>query len=204
MVLGTRYDESGVAEGERVIRALCQHPSTARFVATKLVTHFISDDPPPAAVGRVERTFRSSHGDLKAVARALVDEPDAWREGARKFRTPQDWLVAVLRAAGASEIGPNAPAVLRQLRQPLWAPPSPKGFGDGIQEWADPDSLLNRGELSRTLSRSPWLRGIDPRALLDVMETSDTDPLRALVADTSSPGDERVALALAGPAFQWR
>ena len=41
--------EDGVAEGERAIRALCRHPSTARFVATKLVAHFVSDDPPAAA-----------------------------------------------------------------------------------------------------------------------------------------------------------
>ncbi len=100
-VLGQRYSEAGVEEGERVIRALCRHPSTARFVATKLVTHFVSDEPPAAAVDRVARVFRSTDGDLKAVARALVDEPEAWRDDARKFRTPQDWFVAVLRAFGA-------------------------------------------------------------------------------------------------------
>ena len=88
------------------------------------------------------------------MARALVDDPEAWREDARKFRTPQDWFVAVLRAFGASEASPNAPVVLRQLRQPVWSPPSPKGFGDALQEWADPDSLLNRGELARTISRA--------------------------------------------------
>ena len=38
--------EDGVAQGERVIRDLCRHPSTAQFVATKLVTHFVADDPP--------------------------------------------------------------------------------------------------------------------------------------------------------------
>jgi uncharacterized protein (DUF1800 family) len=203
-VLRQRYDEAGVAEGERVIRALCRHSSTARFVATKLVTHFVSDNPPAAAVDRVEQVFRSSDGDLKAVARALVDEPDAWRDGNRKFRTPQDWLVAVLRAGGATEVRANTPALLRQLRQPLWSPPSPKGFGDAMQEWADPDSLLNRGELARTLSRMPWLRDLDPRTLLDVVDAPDGNPLRTLVADTAIPSDERVALALASPAFQWR
>jgi uncharacterized protein (DUF1800 family) len=47
-VLNERYKEDGLAEGEHAIRALCRHPSTARFVATKLATHFISDDPPAA------------------------------------------------------------------------------------------------------------------------------------------------------------
>jgi len=203
-VLKQRYKEAGAAEGERAIRALCGHPSTAKFVATKLATHFISDDPSPAAVDRLARAFRSSEGDLKAVALAIVDEPDAWREDARKFRTPQDWFVAVLRAFGSMEVNPNAPVVLRQLRQPLWAPPSPKGFGDTMQEWADPDSLLNRGELARTISRLPSVAAVDPRSLVDVVDVPAGNPLQTLIADASIPARERVALAIAGPAFQWR
>jgi uncharacterized protein (DUF1800 family) len=203
-VLGQRYQDSGIQEGERVIRALCRHPSTAQFVATKLVTHFVSDEPPAAAIERVARVFRSTDGDLKAVARALVDEPEAWREDTRKFRTPQDWLVAVQRALGASDASPNAPVVLRQLRQPVWSPAAPKGFGDALQEWADPDSLLNRGELARTIAKLPSLRGLDPRSLADVVDVPAGNPLHAVLADTSITAPERIALAVAGPAFQWR
>ena len=203
-VLKQRYSEGGVSEGEHVIRALCRHPSTAQFVATKLVTHFVSDEPPAAAVERVARVFRSTDGDLKAVSRALVDEPEAWRADARKFRTPQDWFVAVLRGLGASDATPNAPVVLRQLRQPVWSPAAPKGFGDGLQEWADPDSLLNRGELARTLSKLPSVRGLDPQSLADVVDVPTSNPLHAMLADNSISPPERIALAVAGPAFQWR
>jgi uncharacterized protein (DUF1800 family) len=203
-VLNQRYNEAGIEEGERVIRALCRHPSTAQFVATKLITHFVSDEPPAAAVERVARVFRSTDGDLKAVARALVDEPDAWRDETRKFRTPQDWFVAVLRAVGASDASPNAPVVLRQLRQPVWSPAAPKGFGDALTEWADPDSLLNRGELARTISKQPVIGGLDPQALTDVVDVPPGNPLHAMLADTSISAPERVALAIAGPAFQWR
>jgi uncharacterized protein (DUF1800 family) len=203
-VLGERYGEAGVAEGERAIRALCQHPSTVRFVARKLVTHFVSDEPPAAAVDRIAQVFRSSDGDLRAVAQALVELPEAWSEDARKFRTPQDWFVAVLRAFGSSDVNNNAANILRQLRQPVWSPASPKGYGDLMQEWADPDSLLNRGELARSLTSRPAMRNMDPRRLLDVVEVPDGNPLHGLLADNSIPAHERVALALAGPAFQWR
>jgi uncharacterized protein (DUF1800 family) len=203
-VLEERYEEAGLAEGERAIRALCRHPSAARLVATKLAAHFVSDDPHAGTVERLAHAFRSSGGDLKVVARALVDEPEAWHEDARKFRTPQDWFVAVLRAFGSTDVYPEAPAVLRQLRHPLWSPPSPKGFGDGMQEWADPDSLLNRGELARTISRLPSVAEIDPRSLLDAVDVPAGSPLHAMVADTSIPAAERVALAISGPAFQWR
>jgi uncharacterized protein (DUF1800 family) len=203
-VLGVRYIEAGEDEGERVIRALCNHPSTARFVATKLVRHFVTDEPPPAAVDRIARVFRESKGDLRAVSLALVDLPDAWSDGARKFRTPQDWLVAVLRAFSTTDVSDATMPLLRQLRHPLWSPQSPKGFGDTTQEWADPDSLLNRAELARTVARRLRAQRIDPRSLLDVLDVPSADPLRSLLSDNSISVDERIALALAGPAFQWR
>lgn len=203
-VLGARYDEAGVAEGERAIRALCRHPSTARFVATKLVTHFVSDAPPAAAVDHVARAFRDTDGDLKAVAAALVDLPQAWADDARKFRTPQDWLVAVLRAFDAPDVNVQLVQVLRQLRHPLWSPQAPKGFADTVQEWADPDSLLNRAELARTVARRLSRQASDVGALLDVVDLPPADPLPQLVSDQTIAADERIALALAAPAFQWR
>ena len=203
-VLGVRYGEAGVEEGERVIRALCRHQSTAKFIATKLVTHFVSDDPPAQAIDRLARRFRDTDGDLRAVATSLVDLQEAWDERTRKFRTPQDWLIAVLRAFNATEVNETVMPLLRQLRHPLWSPQAPKGFGDKTQEWADPDSLLNRAELARTVARRLRARRVDPRGLLDLVDISSSDPLNGFLADNSIPADERIALALAGPAFQWR
>ena len=203
-LLGARYGEHGASEAERAIKVLCAHPSTARFVARKLVAHFVSDEPPAGAVDRVADTFRSSGGDLSAVAGALIELPDAWQEDRRKFRAPQDWLVAVFRALGTSDVRENVGPLLRQLRQPLWSPQAPKGYGDTMQEWADPDSLFNRGELARTIARLPAVRDVDPVSLLGVVDVSASTPLSSMLADTSITRDERIALALAGPAFQWR
>lgn len=203
-VLGVRYREAGEAEGERVIRDLCRHPATARFLATKLARHFVADDPPAAAVTRLEGVWLESEGDLGQVSRALVDLPEAWDPGTRKFRPPQEWLVAVLRAVGATEVPAPALPILRQLRQPLWAPPSPQGYLDTTRDWADPDGLLNRGELARTLARRVADLRLDPRRMTEVVETAADDPLPDLLADAGIPPDQRLALAFASPAFQWR
>ncbi|CAA9313510.1 MAG: hypothetical protein AVDCRST_MAG89-1276 [uncultured Gemmatimonadetes bacterium] len=96
------------------------------------------------------------------------------------------------------------PRALRQLRHPLWSPPAPRGFGDAMQDWADPDALLNRAELARTLGRRMAGAGPDPRALLDVVEVPPVDPVRAMLSDSRIAPGERIALALAAPAFQWR
>jgi uncharacterized protein (DUF1800 family) len=203
LLLGTRYDEAGEEEGTRAIRALCRHPSTARFVAAKLVRHFVADSPPPDAVAAVAGAFTTSDGDLRETARALVDLPQAWNSDHRKFRTPQDWLIAVLRALSADRPVDALPPLLRQLRHPLWSPAAPNGFGDTTQEWADPDSLLNRAELARTLARR-LPRTFDPHQLLDVVDTAASDPLRVMLADAAVPAEDRIALAIASPAFQWR
>ncbi|MCC6162275.1 MAG: DUF1800 domain-containing protein [Acidobacteria bacterium] len=204
VLLGTRYREAGADEGVHAIRALCRHASTARFVARKLVAHFVSDTPPQSAVDRLARVFSDTHGDLRAVSAALVDLPEAWTSDARKFRTPQDWLVAVLRAFGANDVTDRQVSLLRQLRHPLWSPQAPKGFGDTTQEWADPDALLNRAELSRSVARRLQAAPPDPRVLVDVVDVADDDPLRPLVADTTISAPERLALTLASPVFQWR
>jgi uncharacterized protein (DUF1800 family) len=202
-LLGARYEEAGEEEGTRAIRALCRHPSTARFVATKLVRHFVADSPPADAVAAVARTFTDTAGDLRETARTLVGLPQAWDGEQRKFRTPQDWVIAVLRSLSADRVSEALPPLLRQLRHPLWSPAAPNGFGDTTQEWADPDSLLNRAELARSIARR-MPPAFDPRALLDVVDIGASDPLRGMLADAAIPAEDRVALAIASPAFQWR
>jgi len=203
-VLGVRYRESGLREGEEVIRDLCALPATARFVATKLVTHFVDDAPPASAVDRIASVFLESKGDLREVSHALIELEEAWDPISRKFRTPQEWVVAALRALGSREAPPLLVQALTQLRQPLWAPISPKGFGDSIGDWADPNSLLSRAELARTLTQRVRRTRMDPAELVGVVELAADDPLAVILADTSIPANERMALAIGGPAFQWR
>src|SRR6185295_10677947 len=45
-VLGMTIPSAGIKEAEQVIGTLVTHPSTARFISTKLVRRFIADDPP--------------------------------------------------------------------------------------------------------------------------------------------------------------
>ncbi|MBL8157578.1 MAG: DUF1800 domain-containing protein, partial [Anaerolineae bacterium] len=87
-LLGKTYAEAGEAEGRQALIELARHPSTARHIATKLARHFIADEPPPQAVARLERVFRDTGGDLKAMAIAIVDEPAAWQPSLTKMRTP--------------------------------------------------------------------------------------------------------------------
>lgn len=203
-VLGRSYGPGGAEEGEALLRDLARHPSTATFLATKLVRHFVADDPPGAAVNRLASVYRESEGDLLEVSRALIDLEEAWDPAHRKLRTPQDWIVAALRALHLDHFPGPLLGVLRALRHPLWAPPAPKGFDDLTRVWADPDSLMNRAELARSVAERAGDGRLDPALLLEVMEPDDGGALATMLSDASIAPDERLALALGGPAFQWR
>src|SRR4029079_9047489 len=102
---------------------LARHQSTAKFIVTKLVRHFVADDPPPALVARLADSFRRTDGDLATVTRALVDSSEAWATPLTKIRTPYDYMIATGRMLANI---PAEPArylnVLNLLGQPLWSP----------------------------------------------------------------------------------
>lgn len=202
-VMGVRYPEGGEDEGKAVLRTLARHGSTARFLGEKLARHFVADDPPEEAVERLARVFHDTEGDLLEVSRALVDLEAAWQPEHRKLRGPHDWLMAALRALEASEPPPAVLQVLAALRQPLWGPPSPKGYDDLARVWADPDGLMNRAEAARSLARRRGRSLPVPERLGALVEGGDA-VMESVLRDLSIAPDERVALALAGPAFQWR
>src|SRR6202044_1952751 len=94
LLLGKTYENNGVAQGEAALGDIARHPSTAKFIATKFVRHFVADDPPPVLVTRLRDVFLRSDGDLKALATALLDSSEAWQAPLTKVRSPYEFLVA--------------------------------------------------------------------------------------------------------------
>jgi uncharacterized protein (DUF1800 family) len=200
-LMGVRYDQGGEAEGEAALRALARHPSTAHFIATKLARHFIADDPPPAAVERLARVFGATGGDLRALAAALVDEPAAWHDPLAKFKTPQDFLISVLRAA---DIVPDEPrtviASFEELGQVPFTALSPAGWDDTAAAWAGPEAVLRRAEWSLAFAR----RAATIRRPVALMEATVapvvSERTRHAVAQAAT-AQQGLALLLASPEF---
>ncbi|WP_294300297.1 DUF1800 domain-containing protein [uncultured Sphingomonas sp.] len=200
-ILGKTYAQVGVAQASAVLDMLAAHPATAKHIATKLVRHFIADDPPPAAVARVEAAFLQSGGDLPTVYRALIAAPEAWVQPARKFKTPWDWSVSTLRALGLSEFGtPQTVGLLQQLGQPVWRPGSPAGWDDVAASWAGPDAVLRRVEAAeRFANRAGQI--IDPRArAAELFPGGASAATTQAIARAESP-PQGLALLLVSPDF---
>src|SRR5262249_13918239 len=75
VVLGRRIQGGGERDGEAILDMLAKHPSTARFLATKLVRRFVTDDPPPALVERVAQRYQDTGGDIRAMLRVIFASP---------------------------------------------------------------------------------------------------------------------------------
>jgi uncharacterized protein (DUF1800 family) len=202
--LGKTYYEDGQRQGEAVLSDLCRNSATAKFIATKLVRHFIADDPPPAAVARVANAFLKSGGDLPHVYAALIDAPDAWDPNSRKFKTPEDFVFSTLRALNASPTQPEE--VIRSfelLGQRQYTPGSPAGWPDTSKSWDGSDALMHRVLwASRVAGR--YEQGLDP---VDVAASSlgayaRPETVTALRRATSSK--QALALLLMSPEFQRR
>jgi uncharacterized protein (DUF1800 family) len=137
-VLGKHYDEEDVEQARAVLRDLAAHPATATHLATKLANHFIADTPPPELVDRIAKAFLETGGDLKATAKAMVAAPESWALPQAKLKRPSEWAVSTVRAAGLTEIDAKAYTNAQALLgEPLWRPPSPKGFPDDEASWID-------------------------------------------------------------------
>lgn len=207
MVVGRAYLGGGFGQGEAALNDIARHPATAHHIATKLVRHFVADDPPPAAVERIAAVFRTRDGDLRAVALALVDLPEAWSAPPTKVRSPYDLLVATGRLLGAPPTDPG-PMLggLRLLGQPLWEPPGPNGFPDTAAAWASPEAMKLRLDLAAQAARGARaLDGMgDPLALLAAAAGEALSPETRDAVTRAESRQQGLAIALMSPEIQRR
>jgi len=205
-ILGRRYADDGQAQAEAILRDLAMHPATARHLATRMARHFVADTPPPALVQRIARAYLDSDGNLAPMYRTLIQAPQAWEPQARKFRTPQDFVIAAIRGASVAIGETPRPweGALMRLGQPSLQPRSPAGFSDLADEWITPDAIYKRMQIAQALGERSPRQGPDAmaRAYAVLGPRLDAQTRQAL-ARAESQG-QAIAILIASPAFQWR
>ncbi len=176
-VLGKKIHAGGMKDGEQVIDLLVHHPSTAKFISTKLARRFVSDNPPPSLVNRMAETFKSSDGDIRAVLKTMIWSPEFWSRDAyrAKIKTPFELVVSAARATG-SDVDTPLPLVqwIGRIGEPLYQCQPPTGYADKAEAWVNTGALLNRLNYSLALAGNK-MRGTrtDVAALLGVDSSTD-------------------------------
>jgi uncharacterized protein (DUF1800 family) len=205
----------GVEDGEEVLDLLARHPSTARFIATKLVRRFVGDVPPPSLVERAVARFRETDGDLREVTRTILTSPefltpDNYRA---KVKTPFEFVVSALRATGA-DVGNALPLVrtVQQLGMPLYQCQPPTGYKDTADAWMNTGALVSRMNFALQLAGNklpgvsiqdaPSLDG--PDVMIAAFLGGDVSSSTRATIGKATSAPQVAALTLGSPEFQRR
>ena len=220
IVLGHKIKAGGgEKDGEEILDLLAKHPSTARFIATKLARRFIADEPPTAVIDRAARRFRETGGDLREVVRTIVTSPEFLGEEYRRAKTknPFEFVVSSVRATGL-DIRNTLMLVqsVRDLGMPIYGAQPPTGYPDRADAWVNSGALLNRMNFAIALTsgrmRAPGaapmsnpLTAEEARRTLYAVALADdvSAATAATVAKATTPA-QAVALILGSPEFQKR
>jgi uncharacterized protein (DUF1800 family) len=138
----------GEDEGVELLDMLAKHPSTARFVSTKLVKRFVDDVPPASLVDKAAQTFLATGGDIRSVLKTILDSDEFRASADRKVKRPMEYVISALRTV----LPPNPPgssvrsaaeeiSALGQLHF-MW--PAPNGYPDAAGYWVNTSAMLGR------------------------------------------------------------
>ncbi len=215
---------AGIADGDKVLDVLIKHPSTARFIATKMIKWLLRYDPPDTLVTSVAAVYTQTNGNIPAMIRAILT-PQNLYVAPGKHKRPYHFVISALRAVNPTVTGVANMAGNRLIlvgQQPFtWE--TPDGFPDQIQYWAG--SVLQRwnfADFLTALTAGEVIVNVTPlqavntpdgitaaisnAAFAGQMPTSTRDHVKAYLAAspiTTTRVKEALALALNSVTFQW-
>ncbi len=213
----------GKADGDRLLDALAVHPSTARFIATKLTKHLWGYNPPAWLIDRVASTYLRTGGDIKEMIRTIFLSPDV-PIGTQKYKRPLHYIISGLRAVGATIT--NYTTLLRNTLPSTGHTPfrwtSPDGYPDTLDYWSG--LILPRWNFAASFAVNQ-IAGVtfDFNAVFGTATTRDqvVARLNVILGGTLTPAEQNLirsympnipsttqrrdalGLALGAPSFQW-
>ncbi|MCY1405471.1 hypothetical protein D9M71_207100 [compost metagenome] len=179
----------GLAEIDRALQLMTEHPSTARHVATKLAQRFLDDSPPVEVVVAMTDAFRNSGGRISATLFALFESP-AFRaslQAPNKFKEPIDYVLSVARAVCGDQPVSNSQALFAAVSKMDQLPmrrTTPDGYGTQEKDWLSPLTVAQRIRFARDVARGrvqfeqPGTTGSPSRRQLEQPSGCTADRLR--------------------------
>lgn len=220
-VMGLKLPANGgQREGDAALDMLAAHPSTARFICTKLARRFIADAPPASAIQKGVDAYTKTKGDIKATLGALLHSEEFKQSFGQKLKRPFEFGVSALRVMGAQvDATPQLLGAFRTLGQPLFLWPTPDGYPDVERAWVSTNLVLARwnfalaaasnslpgvkvdvAALAKNSSQATPMDGLAQLVLGDGLPQTAKDALKPFATQPAA----LAALMLASPLFQVR
>lgn len=136
-VLGKKIPAGGGAKDvEALVEIACNHPSTAKYIAKKLVAHFVSEEPPQSLVNRVAKRFSENGGQIKPLLREILYSKEFKESAGSKMKRPFQYVVSCLRATGADTMaGDEVLEYLTRMGHGPFQYPTPDGYPAEANPW---------------------------------------------------------------------
>lgn len=126
----------GEKDIEQLVNVVCAHPSTARYLATKLCHRFVSHEPPETLVAKVANEFTRTRGDIKSLLRVIFQSDEFASAHGQLLKRPYRFIVSSLRTVGAdTHTHPPLMDYLQRMGQGLFQHPTPDGYPDEETPW---------------------------------------------------------------------
>ena len=218
-VFGLTFDADGKDEGIKLLKLLANEHATMRHVSAKLCARFVADEPPDGCVDAAVAAWQKTHGDIRAVLRAIFTSPDFWSAQAvrSKVKTPVEFVVSAVRATGVEpDDTPRLAQLVARLGEPLYQQPAPTGYAETEAHWVNSGALLARMNAAMMLAKdcasipniddhAQLVDVIDQKLLAGTMSAHTKSVILEQLTDIHDPEQARVmavGLALGGPDFQ--
>lgn len=154
VLLGKTIKGSGFDEVRQAVTLIVQQPACAQFVSRQLAEYFVSDNPSPALVSKMARTFRHTDGDIAQVVRTMFESRELLANVGKKFKDPTQFVVSSVRLAyDGTPIANAQPLVgwLNQLDQPLFGRITPDGWPLDNESWSSSGQMAKRFDIARAI-----------------------------------------------------
>jgi uncharacterized protein (DUF1800 family) len=151
-----RAAASGMQDGLDLINALATHPETARRLATKLYTFFVSETvaPDTAFINELANVYLQSGTVIKPVLQRLFSSPQFQSQSVffTRYSWPVEYVVRSMKEAGWTGFSVGSTLTpLANMGQHLFDPPDVAGWDLG-QSWFSTGAMLARMNFGSTLA----------------------------------------------------
>jgi hypothetical protein len=143
-------DTGGAAVVDAYVSYLAHHPATATRLAHKLAVRFVSDDPSPALVALMAKTYLANDTAIVPVLRVMFSSLEFAHSIGAKVARPFEHLISGARLMGIQPAVDNLDAVLQLVYMAddaghnPFGQPFPTGQPDTADHWESTASTLVR------------------------------------------------------------
>ena len=140
------FGKSGNFNLDQSLDIVVRHPSTAKFISTKLFEFFVHDDPPREEVERLSKIYFSSKYSIRELVRGILTSPHFYSDEAlySRVKWPVQFSVMLVKTLDVPYTWiQDMQGYTDNMGQQLFNPPNVKGWKTG-RNWINTNTMTAR------------------------------------------------------------